>query len=285
MASSEGSRCGIWGVLNVTPDSFSDGGRFLGRDQALAQARAMLAAGADVIDVGGESTRPRGKDYGAGADEVDAAEEAARVVPIIAALAREGTQVSVDTRKGEVAERAIAAGARIVNDVSGGSDPSLLAACAKSGVSLVLMHNRGRGEVVPPQTTYGDVVSDVRRELSERVTKAVDAGVAEGRLWLDPGLGFAKTAAQSGTLLARLPELVGLGFPVLVGASRKSFIARLAPLPDGGLAEPAAREAGGAAAVALAIAGGAKAVRVHDVASAWQAARFAEAVLAARGSA
>lgn len=278
---SRGSRCALWGVLNVTPDSFSDGGRFQAREAAVARGQALVAAGADVVDVGGESTRPRGKDYGDGAAEVSAVEEADRVLPVIEALCRAGVAVSVDTRKGSVARQAVAAGARIVNDVSGGGDPELLAVCAKEAVTLVLMHNRGRGEVHAPFTEYQDVVSEVAAELEERVARAEAAGVDRSRVWLDPGLGFAKTAAQSGALLARLPELAELGHPLLVGASRKSFLARLARRPDGSLAAPDAREAGSAVAVAVAVAKGAAAVRVHDVAGAWQAARLMEALATA----
>mgnify|MGYP001794179845 CR=1 FL=1 len=283
-ATERGSRCALWGVLNVTPDSFSDGGRFLDHEAAIARGRAMVAAGADVVDVGGESTRPRGKDYGAGAEAVGAGEEADRVLPVVEALSRAGVAVSIDTRKGAVARQALAAGARIVNDVSGGADQELLAVCAKEAAELVLMHNRGRGEVEAPFTEYQDVMKEVAAELEERVARAEAAGVARERLWLDPGLGFAKTAAQSGALLARLPELVALGHPVLVGASRKSFLARLSRRPDGSLASPQEREAGSAVAVAVAVSKGAAAVRVHDVNAAWQAARFAEALAATEGA-
>lgn len=269
----------IWGVLNVTPDSFSDGGEYLTFAAALAQGKALLAAGADVIDVGGASSRPRGQLYGAGAGEVPPEVEAARVGPVVQALAGElGARVSIDTTRPEVARVALAAGARIVNDVACGRSRELLAVAAEHGAEYVLMHTRGRGEVQPPNTVYADVVADVRRELLAAAELAERAGIARERLWIDPGIGFAKTAAQSLALLAHTAALVACGLRVLVGPSRKGFIAETAPLPSGERPDPLAREAGTAAALTAAVLGGAHAVRVHDVASGRQAVLVAEAL-------
>ena len=256
--------CAVWGVLNVTPDSFSDGGRFLAIDAAFTQARAMIAAGANVIDVGGESTRPSGQTYGAGFVAVTLEEELRRVVPVIERLAALGARVSIDTTKPEVARLALVAGAQIVNDVSCGRDPLLLRVAAEAGAELVLMHNRGRGEV-GPETAYADVVGEVLAELELATVRAVEAGVARAQIWIDPGLGFAKTARQSLALLARTDALVATGQRVLIGASRKSFLAEVAPDADGARPAPAARLAATAVAVAFAARAGAHAVRVHDV--------------------
>lgn len=270
-------RCGIWGVLNATPDSFSDGGRFMARAAGLAHAERLLNEGATVIDVGGESSRPAGRTYGSGALSVDADEESARVLPIIEGLVTElSATVSIDTVKAEVARRAVDAGATIVNDVSCGRSAELLDVVAKSGVELVLMHTRGRGEVNAENTRYGDVVADVVAELLTAVQRAVGRGVAREKVWIDPGLGFAKTAEQSLVLLAATASMVATGQRVLVGPSRKSFIASLAPDHDGKLPDHAAREGGTAAAVTFAVLGGAHAVRVHDVATMRQAVTLAE---------
>lgn len=258
--------CALWGVLNVTPDSFSDGGLFLDRHAALAQAEQMRRAGADVIDVGGESTRPAGKTYGDGYQTVSIDEEIRRTEPVVAELTAAGIVVSIDTTKAEVARRAARAGARYLNDVSMGASRELLEVAAEEGLTLVLMHNRGRGEVAGAQIAYDDVVIDVLRELSLAATRAMSVGVPRARVWLDPGIGFAKTATQSAALLARTHELVASGFPVLVGPSRKSFIAELAPRADGTRPAPHERTFGTAAAVSAAVMGGAAAVRVHDVA-------------------
>ncbi len=275
----------VWGVLNVTPDSFSDGGRFDSREAALDHARRMRAEGADVIDVGGESSRPKGKDYGEGANHVPVAEELQRVMPVVEALVAEGIPVSIDTVKAEVARAALAAGARWVNDVSGGGSDALLEAVAASSGSLVLMHNRGKGETASGNTHYSDVVATVAAELEQSVARAKRAGVPEDRLWIDPGLGFAKTAAQSMELLSRTGELRSrLGLPMLVGPSRKSFIARTAPKADGSLPSPSERESGTAVACALAVLGGCDAIRVHDVGAMRQAALLAQAHRALGGS-
>jgi dihydropteroate synthase len=279
----DGPRVALWGVLNVTPDSFSDGGRYLAVGAAVEHARRMCAEGADVIDVGGESTRPPGATYGAGARPVPAAEERERVVPVIERLVGElGVRVSIDTVKAEVARAAVAAGARIVNDVSCGRSEALLGAAAEAGAELVLMHNRGRGEVDAAHTGYDHTFRDVVRELMAAVDRAVALGMPRDRVWIDPGLGFAKTAEQSVALLGRVRDLKATGCRVLVGPSRKSFIARVAPLADGSEPSPEDRVGGTAAAVAAAVLGGADAVRVHDVAVMRQAVRVAEAIRGSR---
>jgi dihydropteroate synthase len=247
------------GVLNVTPDSFSDGGRWTDLDAAVRHGLAMTADGADVVDVGGESTRP-------GADRVDAEEETRRVVPAVRALAEAGVLVSVDTTRAAVAEAAIEAGARIVNDVSGGlADPAMAKVVAAAQAPWVLMHWRGHSRDMQALARYGDVVADVRTELSRQVDAAVAAGVEPERIVLDPGLGFAKTAEHNWTLLARLDELVTMGFPVLVGASRKAFLGRLLAGPDGTPAPVDRREDATVATGVLAAVMGAWGVRVHEV--------------------
>jgi dihydropteroate synthase len=275
----------IWGVLNVTPDSFSDGGRFLAHEDALRHARAMLSDGADVIDVGGASSRPRGSVYGAGAEPVSVKEELARVVPVVRALAAQGARVSIDTTQAEVAEAALEAGARIVNDVSCAANDALLDVVVALGAEYVLMHTRGGGEVEPPNTTYGDVVGDVLAELLRAVERLERRGVMRDRLWIDPGLGFAKTAEQSLALLAATSAFAATGLRVLSGASRKGFLGELARLPNGERPAPSARDAGTAAAVTVAVLGGARAVRVHDVAGGRQAALIAHAVRTRAGGA
>ena len=268
----------IWGVLNVTPDSFSDGGLAFSEAAAIACAERMLAEGADVLDVGGESSRPAGRAYGEGAERVSVGEECRRVLPVIARLVRDlRARVSVDTVKGEVARRALDAGASIVNDVSGGDDPELLRAVAGAEAQIVLMHNRGRGEVTEANTRYDDVVADVVRELARRIARAAEAGIAHDRIWIDPGIGFAKTARQSVELIARADELVDTGHPVLLGPSRKSFIAELATDASGERPPPTARLPGTAAALAIGVLRGVQAVRVHDVGGMRQAVRIAEA--------
>lgn len=248
----------IWGIVNVTPDSFSDGGRHASPEAAVAHGRRLVAWGADVLDVGGESTRP-------GAREVGAGEEIDRVVPVIRGLQEAGVRVpvSVDTRKGEVAEAALAAGAVLVNDVSAGTyDPGIgtLAAAARHGAGVVLMHMQGRPETMQDRPAYGgDVVAEVRSYLAERVRAAKAAGVAVDRILVDPGIGFGKTLEHNLELLRRLEELVGDGVPVLLGASRKSFLGRV----TGRDVED--RLAGSLACVARAVEAGVRAVRVHDV--------------------
>jgi len=209
------------GIVNVTPDSFSDGGEFASTAAAVARGRALLGDGADVIDVGGESTRP-------GAARVEPAEELRRVVPVIRELAADGAVVSVDTTRAEVARAAVAAGATMVNDVSGGlGDPAMVATVAELGVGYVAMHWRGPSAVMQRLSRYDDVVAEVADELAQRRDSALAAGVAADRLILDPGIGFAKTAEQNWTLLARLADLAALGCPLLVGVSRKRFLGEL----------------------------------------------------------
>ena len=252
-------RCAVMGVLNVTPDSFSDGGRYADLDAAVAHGRALWAAGADIVDVGGESTRP-------GAERVEPEEEIRRVVPAIRALAADGVTVSVDTTRAAVAEAALDAGATIVNDVSGGqSDPAMAKVLAAAGVPWVLMHWRGHSRDMQALARYGDVVRDVTAELTRQVDAALAAGVDPQRIAIDPGLGFAKTAEHNWTLLARLDELTALGYPVLVGASRKTFLGRLLAGPDGTPAPVDAREHATVATSVLAAVMGAWGVRVHEV--------------------
>lgn len=273
-------RCAVWGVLNVTPDSFSDGGDFLDVDAALAHAARMIEEGADVIDVGGESSRPPGKTYGAGAARVSVDEELRRVVPVIERLraAFPDTPVSVDTVKAEVAAAALDAGAVCVNDVSCGASEALVRATAERDGTLVLMHTRDGGRVDAETCAYGDVVSDVLTELRAAAERAIALGVAPSRVWIDPGVGFAKNAAQSVTLLGNLDAFAKSGYPVLVGASRKSWIARTVAAAGGGEPAPDARLGGSLAAVTAAALAGCAAVRVHDVFASAQAARVADAM-------
>jgi dihydropteroate synthase len=275
----------VWGVINVTPDSFSDWGRFASADEAVAAGLGLVREGADVVDVGGESTRPRGATYGEGARPVSAAEELRRVLPVVEALSRAGVRVSIDTSKGEVAARALEAGARVVNDVTGGRDPALLRAVARAGAELVLMHNRGAGAVDAESTRYGDVVDDVLAELRACVDRAVAAGVSRDRLWLDPGLGFAKTPAQSLALLARTADLVrrAEGLRVLVGASRKAFLGEAVRADGREPPPPGERLAASLVAALRAARAGAHAVRVHDVAATRQALAMDAALAAAVG--
>jgi len=264
-------RCVVMGVLNVTPDSFSDGGRYLGLDQALEHARGMWARGADLIDVGGESTRP-------GAARVDADTELQRIIPVIRTLAGEGIQLSVDTTRASVAAAALGAGAKVINDVSGGlADPDMARVAAESGVPWVLMHWRGHSSGMQALAKYEDVVADVRAELLSRVDDALAAGVAESAIVLDPGLGFAKDAEHDWALLRGLDSLLSLGFPVLVGASRKRFLGRLLSDEDGTPRPPDGREDATAAISALAAAAGAWGVRVHEVGASLDAVTVAAA--------
>ncbi len=262
-------------MLNVTPDSFSDGGAYFDPSRAVAHAESLIAAGADVVDVGGESSRPRGATYGHGAEVVSAYEELRRVLPVIERLVALGVRVSIDTVKADVARQALKAGAQIVNDVSCARSIPLLEVVADAGAELVIMHNRGvggaRGERSGENVAYGDVVSEVCGELQAAVERAVALGVPRRDVWLDPGIGFAKTSRQSAALLACTPDLVKLGQRVLIGASRKSFIAELAPQIDGQSPGPDQRLGGSIAALTAAVLGGCHAVRVHDVAVARQA--------------
>jgi dihydropteroate synthase len=252
-------RCALVGVLNVTPDSFSDGGRYLSVDDAVAHGVRLAADGADLVDVGGESTRP-------GAHRVSVEQECRRVLPVISELAARGVACSVDTTRAEVAEAALAAGATVVNDVSGGlADPGMQKVVAAAGVPWILMHWRGHSERMAELAVYADVVAEVRDELLARVDAAIAAGVCRANLVIDPGLGFAKRGPHDWALLQRLDVLVELGLPVLVGASRKSFLGRLLAEPDGTVRPAAGREVATAAISALAAAAGVWGVRVHDV--------------------
>jgi len=270
-------RCLVMGVINVTPDSFSDGGAFADADSAVKHGRELLAAGADLLDIGGESTRP-------GAERVSADEEWRRVGPVVTELAALGARVSIDTMRAVTAERALAAGAVMVNDVSGGrADPALPRLVASAGVPYVVMHWRGHSTEMQSKASYDDVVAEVVGELRRSVEDVSAAGVAEDQIVVDPGLGFAKHGVHNWELLARLRELSVLGRPVLVGASRKSFLGTL--LADGD--EPRGvrdRDDATTAITALAAAAGAWGVRVHDVRGSADAVRVVAAVESARAA-
>ena len=245
----------IMGILNVTPDSFSDGGLFLGRDAAVAQAQTMVAEGADILDIGGESTRP-------GAAEVPVDQEIARVVPVIAALREAGvaTPISVDTRKAAVARAALSAGADLVNDVSAMEfDPAMADVVAEAGCPICLMHAQGRPENMQDDPLYGDVVGEVRDYLAQRIDVAVASGVTRDRIILDPGIGFGKRLEHNMALLRRLCDLRALGCPILLGASRKRFIGTLTDAP-----EPADRMPGSLAVALWGVTQGVQILRVHD---------------------
>jgi dihydropteroate synthase len=262
-----GGRTRVMGVLNLTSDSFSDGGRWLDPARAVEHGLRMLAEGADLLDLGAESTRPGGGVYGEGARTVPAEEEGARLLPVLAALrAATDAPLSVDTRKGEVAAQALAAGADLINDVTALSDPRLGEAVAGAGCPLVLMHSRGEIATMQLGIRFYDLLGEVRAELAAAMARAVAAGVDAAQLVLDPGIGFGKTWEQNLELIGRLGELRGLGRPLLLGASRKSFLARAAARPGAPDAPPEGRLGGSLAAVAWGAAQGAALVRVHDVA-------------------
>jgi dihydropteroate synthase len=269
----------VMGVVNVTPDSFSDGGRWATPDAAIEHGLMLLTDGADVLDVGGESTRP-------GATRPLVEEELARVVPVIAALAAEGAVVSVDTMRAAVAERAVAAGATIINDVSGGlADVAILDVAAQTGATYVAMHWRAHADRMFDFATYdgpGGVVRAVRDELSSRVEAVLAAGVAPERVVLDPGLGFAKNGWQNWQVLAHLDALKALGYPLLVGASRKSFLGSLLPGPDGAPRPVDDREAASTALSLLVAREGVWGLRVHDVRSTRDALAVWQALESAR---
>ncbi len=259
------------GIVNVTPDSFSDGGVHFDPDVAVRSALAMVEAGADILDIGGESTRP-------GAVPLSMDDEIARVAPVIEGIVqRANVPISIDTYKAGVAERALDLGAMIVNDISAlAYEPALAEVAARRGAPVILMHNRGRSAKMYEFAAYGDVVADVARELSERASAAMAAGIAKNRIVLDPGFGFAKRAEHSMTALARLAAFHALGFPVLSGPSRKSFL-------QVGLGERPVSERvwGTAAAVTASVLAGAHIVRVHDVAAMVDVVRVADAIAAA----
>ena len=263
-----GARTYLMGILNVTPDSFSDGGEFNTIDQALAQAKEMIAHGVDIIDIGGESTRPNAK-------AITTDIELQRVVPVIEQLRQlSSIPISIDTTKAVVAQRAIAAGADIVNDISGATfDEQMLDTVAQANVPIILMHIRGNPQTMQSLTDYEDVVAEVAYFLSVQVNKAIAAGIPRSRIIIDPGIGFAKTASQSLELLQRLAELKALSLPILVGVSRKSF---MRPILQKN--EPKDRIWGTAAACCSAIARGADILRVHDVAQMHDVCRVADAI-------
>ncbi|WP_316526881.1 dihydropteroate synthase [Kitasatospora brasiliensis] len=265
-------RCAVMGVVNVTPDSFSDGGMWHDPAKAIAHGLALRARGADLVDVGGESTRP-------GSQRVPEEEELRRVIPVVRELADAGVLVSVDTMRASVAERAVEAGAAIVNDVSGGlADPAMARVVAETGAPFVVMHWRGQSVDMDRMAVYGDVVRDVVAELAERVDALLAAGVKEDQLILDPGLGFAKTAEHNWALLGRLDALIALGRPVLVAASRKRFLGTLLADPATGELRPARERDDATAAVSvLSARAGAWAVRVHDVSGTADAVRVVAA--------
>jgi dihydropteroate synthase len=270
-------RCLVSGVVNVTPDSFSDGGLWWEPADAIAHGLEMLGLGADILDVGGESTRP-------GAVRPPVEEELRRVLPVIRELADAGAVVSVDTMRARVAEAALDLGAGIVNDISGGlADPSMLPLVVERGCPYIAMHWRGHSVEMQDHARYDDVVADVVTELSDRVDVILDAGLDPSALVLDPGLGFAKTSEQNWTLLDRLDAFVGLGYPVLLGASRKAFLGKLLADPGTGEPRPARRRDAATAAVsAIAAAAGVWCVRAHDVGSSLDAVRVAARLVAER---
>lgn len=275
-----GDRTYLMGILNVTPDSFSDGGQFNALDRALAQADTLVRSGADILDIGGQSTRPQ-------AETVSLQEELDRVIPVIRAI-REGFStsaepdrshlraipISVDTTRSEVARSAIEAGADLINDVSGATyDPAMLPTVAELGVPIVLMHLRGTPKTMQQLTQYQDLLGEVYEFLARRVDAAMSAGIAPDRIMIDPGIGFAKNAAQNLDLLRGLPHFQKLGCPLLVGTSRKSFIGHLLNQSD-----PQQRVWGTAATCCAAIEGGADVLRVHDVREMHDVCRVADAI-------
>lgn len=261
----------VMGVLNVTPDSFSDGGLWIDPETALAHARELVAQGADIIDVGGESTRP-------GAGRIPREEELERTLPVVAALAAAGVTVSIDTMRAEVASRALEAGATYVNDVSGGlSDPDMSTVAARSGCEVILMHWRGHSRDMQRRATYDDVTAEVVGELRQRVEAFTAAGVAPERIILDPGLGFAKTFEHNWRLIATLPALLELGHRVIVGTSRKGFLGAVGR-SGGSPRPPLERDVATAVTSAYLSDAGVWAVRVHDVRSTVDALDVAEAM-------
>ncbi len=269
-----GRRTYLMGIINVTPDSFSGDGLSLDLNAILDQARRFAEAGADLLDIGGESTRPR-------ATPVSEAEELRRVLPAIKAIQAElALPLSIDTLKPNVARAALQAGAHIINDVTGLSRPEMRTVAAESGAPVIIMHSRGTPQTMMNLTDYnGNVVGELERFFQERVAEVIAAGVAPEKIILDPGIGFAKTAEQNIEVLRGLPRLHALGYPMLVGVSRKAFIGKLVAGPDCEPAPPAERVYGTAAAVALVIAGGADIVRLHDITELAGAVRVADSIV------
>lgn len=241
------------GIINVTPDSFSDGGLFLDPHAAIDAGRRMIDEGADILDIGGESTRP-------GSAGISVDQELKRVMPVIEALAGEGLRISVDTMKPEVARQALAAGAEIVNDVTGFRDPAMSEVCAEAGCTVCLMHMQGEPRTMQADPRYDDVVREVASYLEAQASYAHNQGIQKDKIWIDPGIGFGKTLQHNLLLLKHLDQLVELGYPVLIGVSRKSFIGRIQ-----GTQSPSDRLEGTMAAQVLAVAKGAQIVRCHDV--------------------
>lgn len=259
----------IMGIVNVTPDSFSDGGLHVASETAIEHGLRLAEGGADVIDIGGESTRP-------GAEPVSTDEETARVLPVVEALASAGLAVSIDTTKPQVARAAMDAGAEIINDVTAAEEPEMASTMAVTGAGVVLMHMQGTPRTMQRDPHYDDVVIEVRQFLMERAARVEAAGVSRDSIMIDPGIGFGKTGEHNLELLDRLGELVSTGYPVLVGASRKSFLGRLT-----GIEEAARRDVVTAATTALVVAAGGAGVRVHDVESSRQAGAVAWAMVRA----
>jgi dihydropteroate synthase len=265
------------GVVNVTPDSFSDGGRWLDPELAVKRGRQLVAEGADIVDVGGESTRP-------GAVRPSVQEELDRVLPVVRTLAGEGVLVSVDTMRAEVAQAAVQAGAVVVNDVSGGrADEAMFETVARAGVAYVLMHWRAQSREMMQHTVYGDVVEDVMAELRVQLAAAVAAGIDPGRIAVDPGIGFSKTADQNWEVLAATERFHDLGHPLLVAASRKRFLGVLLADDEGNLRPPIQRDDGTTATSALAAAAGAWCIRAHSARSTSDAVKVAGRWAATRG--
>lgn len=271
-----GERTYILGILNVTPDSFSDGGSHFSLEQAVAAARSMVTDGADIIDIGGESTRPGGA-------PVSAEEELRRIIPVIRVLRQElDVPISVDTYKAEVAERAIEAGAQIINDISGlQADPGMAGVAARHGVSVIIMHRKGDPKIMQVDPSfpceYEDLVAEILAYLQDSISIAETAGIPRERLIIDPGIGFGKTLEQNLEIIRRLGEFRALGLPILLGTSRKSFIGKILDLP------PGERLEGTAASVAIGIANGADFVRVHDVRAMARVCRVTDAIMRRRG--
>jgi len=262
----------IMGILNVTPDSFSDGGRWATAEAAVKRGRSLAESGADIVDVGGESNRP-------GAHPVEASQEVDRVAPVIEELSGDGIVVSVDTAKPEVGAAAVGAGAEIINDITGLADPEMIPLCATTGVGVVIMHMQGTPETMQNNPGYDDVVTEVAEFLAERSQAAIDGGIDPAAIVVDPGIGFGKTATHNLQLLARLDE-VGLGRPLLVGPSRKSFLGSILD-KAGRSSQPTDRDVATVASVSLAVSSGATIVRVHDVGMALEASRTADAIVRA----
>jgi dihydropteroate synthase len=261
------SRGALMAVVNVTPDSFSDGGLRLDETAAIEAGRAMASQGADIIDVGGESTRP-------GADAVPVDEELRRVLPVIEALASDGLIVSVDTSKPEVARAAVESGAEIINDVTAAAHEEMAVVMADSGAGVILMHMQGKPRTMQESPSYQDVVAEVASFLADRARRVIEAGVGADHIAIDPGIGFGKDVVHNLTLIARLETLVGVGYPVVLGTSRKSFLGRLT-----GIAQPAERDQVTAVTTALGFERGARVFRVHDVVSSRRALSVAGAIV------